>query len=119
VVAPAGFEPLLGGSGESRPLPIRVILQGFFAARIPTGTVRFRPFPTAPLENVRKATDILECNYVAVAHGLFVRAITFRMVRSLRMHATRATRPTLPPSRGRVQNLLIAGLHRVAEMVAM
>jgi hypothetical protein len=25
-VAPAGFEPLLGGSGESRPLPIRVIL---------------------------------------------------------------------------------------------
>jgi hypothetical protein len=26
LVAPAGFEPLLGGSGESRPLPIRVIL---------------------------------------------------------------------------------------------
>ena len=25
MVAPAGFEPLLGGSGDSRPLPIRVI----------------------------------------------------------------------------------------------
>jgi hypothetical protein len=32
LVAPAGFEPLLGGSGESRPLPIRIILQGFSAA---------------------------------------------------------------------------------------
>ena len=54
LVAPAGFEPLLGGSGESRPLPIRVILQGFFVAWLPTDPVHSRPFPTAPLENVRK-----------------------------------------------------------------
>ena len=47
-----GFEPLLGGSGESRPLPIRVILQGFYVAGL-TDPVHFRPFPTAPLENVR------------------------------------------------------------------
>ncbi len=38
---------MLGGSGESRPLPIRVILQGFFAAWIPAYPFRFRLFPTA------------------------------------------------------------------------
>jgi hypothetical protein len=58
-VAPAGFEPLLGGSGESRPLPIRVILQGFFVARLPNDPFRFRPFPTAPLENVRNTLQPL------------------------------------------------------------
>ena len=42
-LAPAGFEPLLGGSGESRPLPIRVILQGFFVALFPTDPVHSRP----------------------------------------------------------------------------
>jgi hypothetical protein len=41
--------------GESRPLPIRVILQGFFAAWIPAAPALSRPFPTAPLENVRKS----------------------------------------------------------------
>jgi hypothetical protein len=54
MVAPSGFEPLLGGSGESRPLLIRVILQGFIAHCIPACTLHFRPFPTPPLENVRK-----------------------------------------------------------------
>jgi hypothetical protein len=47
-------EPTLGGSGQSRPLPNRVILSGFFAAWIPASPVHSRPFPTAPLENVRK-----------------------------------------------------------------
>jgi hypothetical protein len=54
-IAPAGFEPLLGGSGQSRPLPIRVILQGFSADCFPASPARYRPFPTAPLENVRKS----------------------------------------------------------------
>jgi hypothetical protein len=45
---------MLGGSGESRRLPIRVILRGFFVADLPTDIVQFHLFPTAPLENVRK-----------------------------------------------------------------
>jgi hypothetical protein len=53
LVAPTGIEPLLGGSGESRPLPNRVILQGYFVALLPTDPVHSRPFPTAPLEKVR------------------------------------------------------------------
>jgi hypothetical protein len=52
LVAPAGFEPMFGGSGESRPLPIRVILQGFFAAGLPADPAHYRPFPTAPLDSV-------------------------------------------------------------------
>jgi hypothetical protein len=29
ILAPAGFEPLLGGSGQSRPLPIRIVCKAF------------------------------------------------------------------------------------------
>ena len=41
---------MLGGSGESRPLPIRVILQGFFAPLAPD---QCRPFPALPDRSVR------------------------------------------------------------------
>jgi hypothetical protein len=57
---------MLGGSGESRPLPIRVILQGFFAVWLPTDPVHFRPFATAPLENVRKTAAQLRLQSCAL-----------------------------------------------------
>ena len=48
-----GVEPTLGGSGQSRPFPNSIILYGFFAPSFPADTIRSRPFPTAPLENVK------------------------------------------------------------------
>ena len=51
----AGSRTYARGFRESRPLPKSVILFGFFAPSFPAATARSRPFPTAPLENVRKA----------------------------------------------------------------
>jgi hypothetical protein len=88
ILAPAGFEPLLGGSGESRPLPIRVILQGFSRFWFPAYPVRYRPFPTAPLENVRKPIA-LEPN--AALGDRLPRALVHRPdePHELRLHARR------------------------------
>ena len=54
VVAPTGIELITRGPGRSRPLPTMLILCGIPPRHFPSNAAQYRPFPPAPLENVRQ-----------------------------------------------------------------